>query len=309
MDIRSIHPEELQAFSHVSEQDDLNSTLETYLSSLWQKGASRPEWCFVAQEGENVLGRVVYWAQPSFPLPQEIDFLDVPWTGSYLEIGEALLRQTLTQFHTQGVDLLKCAITSPSRLQREPEKHRDILTALGFELRRESDRWQTHDMTPRVPPHQLIYRSVSAVGMEAFRDAFQQTLQESLDRGIQQDCARLGLQEAAQQRLNKAKALLYQPSWWHLAYTPEEQLIGVIIPSKNDGGPIIDYVGVVPTQRGHGYVDDLLIKGMDVLRLEGARRIRSDSDQMNIPSGRAFLRVGFKRFQRRWLYSETRSQR
>jgi hypothetical protein len=64
----------------------------------WEEGASRPECCFVAEENGQVVGRIGYWGLPAFGIPSVIGFLLLPWEGNYLEIGTALLRQSVARF-------------------------------------------------------------------------------------------------------------------------------------------------------------------------------------------------------------------
>jgi RimJ/RimL family protein N-acetyltransferase len=127
-------------------------------------------------------------------------------------------------------------------------------------------------------------------------------LEGTNDRGLQADRQRWGADEAARRQVQASKALRHTLGWWQLAYTPDHALVGVIMPSQNDGGPIIDYAGVVPEQRGRGYVNDLLDKGIAVLQADRAARIRSDSDTGNLAMARAFRQTGFKKFGTRVVY-------
>ncbi|NMG11546.1 hypothetical protein DP117_33695 [Brasilonema sp. UFV-L1] len=74
------------------------------------------------------------------------------------------------------------------------------------------------------------------------------------------------------------------------------------MPAENDGGPIIGYIGVVPEHRGKGYVNDLLQQGTLILKSNGAVRIRSDADTVNIPMVHAFQRAGYRQFASRREY-------
>jgi ribosomal protein S18 acetylase RimI-like enzyme len=63
------------------------------------------------------------------------------------------------------------------------------------------------------------------------------------------------------------------PAWWQLAYAPEGELIGLVMPAEPPGFLTVFYVGVVPGMRGQGYVEDLLTAGTATL-LEARRRER-----------------------------------
>jgi RimJ/RimL family protein N-acetyltransferase len=97
------------------------------------------------------------------------------------------------------------------------------------------------------------------------------------------------------------------PAWWQLAYAPEGELIGLVMPAEPPGFLTVFYVGVVPGMRGQGYVDDLLTAGTATL-LEARRRegndkpLRADTDVANEPMAAAFERVGWARFAGRREY-------
>jgi RimJ/RimL family protein N-acetyltransferase len=78
--------------------------------------------------------------------------------------------------------------------------------------------------------------------------------------------------------------------------------VGLVQPGINDGGFIIEWIGVVPEHRGHGYVADLLACGMSLLKRAGAEQIRADTHLRNRAMQRALSRAGFNRFGVRWWY-------
>jgi ribosomal protein S18 acetylase RimI-like enzyme len=304
MKIRSIGADERVAFARYTDHAEHNTQLAQYVADRWTEATSRPAWCFVAEDEGQIVGRVMYWALPGSAIPCVVDFLDVPWTDNYLEVGEALLRDTLARFARQGATTVRYEITLPSRFSTHPEKRIEILERVGFTVRREGDRWEwTAGAAPAVPSGRIVFRAWPEVGEEEFIGALGRTLEGTLDRWLQRERQTLGAGTAAREYVAAAQTLQHKPDWWHLAYTPDGALIGVIMACANDGGPIIDYVGVVPEQRGHGYVDDLLAQGVAVLQTAGATRIRADSDKLNLPMAAAFRRAGFRAFSTRVVYS------
>ena len=83
-------------------------------------------------------------------------------------------------------------------------------------------------------------------------------------------------------------------AWWRLAYDGDGKLVGFAMPSANNGGPVVGYLGVVPEQRGHGYSDDLLAEITHLLVETGAERIRADTDLTNKPMAASFERQGYR---------------
>ncbi len=68
------------------------------------------------------------------------------------------------------------------------------------------------------------------------------------------------------------------------------------MPSANSGGPVVGFLGVLPSHRGHGYVDDLLAEITADLADMDAQRITADTDATNTPMAAAFDRAGYHRF-------------
>ena len=92
-------------------------------------------------------------------------------------------------------------------------------------------------------------------------------------------------------------------NWWRLAYDAEGKLIGFGIPSVNNGGPVVGYLGVLPEHRGQGYINDLLAEITHQLAETGADRIRADTDFGNVPMAKAFERGGYRNFAVRRVLS------
>jgi RimJ/RimL family protein N-acetyltransferase len=97
--------------------------------------------------------------------------------------------------------------------------------------------------------------------------------------------------------------MTYEPSWWELAFDRDDDLIGLIMPTGAPSFVTIGYIGVVPEQRGHGHVNDLLARGTATLRRIAADTIiRADTDVSNAPMAAAFERAGYSRFATRREY-------
>ena len=107
------------------------------------------------------------------------------------------------------------------------------------------------------------------------------------------------------QMLNKGTdgPMAFEPSWWELAYDADDNLVGLVMPARSPTFLTIGYIGIVPEQRGHGYVNDLLARGTATLRAaSGDDAIRADTDLDNAPMAAAFERAGYRRFATRREY-------
>jgi RimJ/RimL family protein N-acetyltransferase len=116
----------------------------------------------------------------------------------------------------------------------------------------------------------------------------------TLDAHARRDIERDGRGAAARTQLDDMNWMPAPRDWWRTASTPTGDLVGLVVPSRNYEFAVIGYLGVVPEQRGHGYVDDLLAEGTAVLAAEGAEVIKADTDTGNAPMAAAFARAGYR---------------
>ena len=167
---------------------------------------------------------------------------------------------------------------------------------MGFAFRRETGRFEWRGGEPPTVPGRLSFRTLEEISEEAFVEAMRMVSEGTLDREIQGERERLGAERAAREFFDDARRVEHEPSWWRLAYTPEEELVGLVMPAAPPGFLTIFYVGVVPGMRGQGYVDDLLAAGTTTLlearRSDGNEKpLRADTDVANGPDGGS-LRAG-----------------
>jgi ribosomal protein S18 acetylase RimI-like enzyme len=101
---------------------------------------------------------------------------------------------------------------------------------------------------------------------------------------------------------SSGSVLPHAAKWWRLAYDPGRSLVGLVQPGQNESGATIEWIGVVPEQRGRGYVHEVLAGGMAVLSAAGADTIRADTHIRNRAMQRALRHTGFDRIGQRWWY-------
>lgn len=308
MIIRNITADELADFAEVTDDPQRNTGLRWYLRELLKDGYSRPAWLFIAEEGGQIVGRASYWSLPNFQQPQLLDILYLPTTGDYLAVGTALLDHSLAALRERGAEQISYELDrsplDPAELRDRVAQNLTVIEMAGFRPMRQTRRFQLTDVrAPISLPSRLNFRNLREVGEQAFIDAIVVVGEGSLDRSTQQGRERHGARAEASEHFMSLQGFKYEPGWWQLAYLPSGELAGLIVPAKNDGGPIIAYIGVVPQQRGNGYVDDLLAKGTATLIASGAWRIRADTDTENAPMAAAFRRAGYVEFATRAEFS------
>lgn len=306
--IRPIHREELKVFAAFSNQPERNERFLAYLTTMWEEGYVRPEWCFVAEEAGAFIGRIVYWTLPSLDNFFEVDVLEAPWSANYLEVGTKLLHDSLAQMQLQAEAIIQYTLDTPypistSVMSTDVDQRIEVIEKFGFSLIRETRRFEWKETQTQIASSQrLVFRTLDNVGEEAFINTIMRVSENSLDRILQQETEKLGLERYADEKFKTLKAFKYKPTWWQLAYTQDGSLVGLIMSAENDGGPIIGYIGVLPEYRGQGYVNDLLAQGTLTLKADDATRVRADTDINNAPMILAFQRAGYRQFATRREY-------
>lgn len=302
MRIRSIHPGELEAFAAAGATEHA-AAISQYLDQMLAKGAMRAGWCFVAEEKDRFVGRVAYWTLPTIGVPLDIVLLDVPWDGDYLTIGLRLLQESRQAL---GAAELGYVLDMPPQWPQWhyfPEQRHHLLAEAGFIVERETSRFEKNASESFSPdPQRLTFRPLTEVGEAIFLEAIERVSASSLDQRTQQERARLGPTQEARQTLADLQGMEYDPAWWQLAYTAAGEMAGLIMPTLSPTYATIGYIGIVPEQRGNGYIDDLLRRATAILFTAGATIIRTDTDIANQPMANAFRRAGYAHFATRREY-------
>ena len=113
---------------------------------------------------------------------------------------------------------------------------------------------------------------------------------------------KFGAEEHARNHFNDLKSIDFSPKNWFIAYN-EKNIIGLVVPQKfNNEVGAINYIGVIPEERGKGYVIDLLNKGIKNLFKRNVSKIIADIDEQNFPMEKALLESGFKEEKKIWVY-------
>ncbi|CAN5265156.1 GNAT family N-acetyltransferase [soil metagenome] len=304
-----IHPisaDGLDLFVEAGGSPQHHEEVRQYVEKMFAAGSMRPEWCFVIEDEDKLLGRVAMWTLPDMDKPLDLVLLDLHRHKDYLADGTLLLRRSLEEARGLGTDKVGHILDAPP-MQPQWQYHQDeraaLLENIGFTMGRETTRFEWRNGILPSVPERLVFLSLDEVGEDAFLEATIRVSEGTLDREIQSEIEEYGPEKAGRELFELERHLEHEPSWWHLAYTPDGDLAGLIMASKNPTSPVIGYIGVVPEHRGKGYVDDLLAMGAQTLRDAGAEYVRADTDVRNTPMAAAFRRAGYSEFARRREYS------
>ncbi|EJL22375.1 N-acetyltransferase [Brevibacillus sp. BC25] len=312
--VRRIHSEDLPAFlafpDHLaSVRDDIAA----YLDKMFTQGAMRQDWCFVLEVQGEIAGRLAFWTLPGSNQATDLVLWELPWKKTECpSLGAHFLREVFTLMTGNLSEKIGYVLDSPSsspQWQTDHQERRNVLEALGFRIMRETNRFEWHapieaTVIPSNETHDpIVYRSLPEVGEVAFVDAIMRVSQFTHDQQITEECLEKGPLTQAQEMFKDLQQMKYEPEWWQLAYTAKNELIGFLMPTVSPTFATIGYIGVLPEQRGHGYIDRLLKQATDVLVQAGETYIRADTDVKNTPMAKAFLRAGYHQFASRQEFS------
>ncbi|MEJ8547405.1 GNAT family N-acetyltransferase [Brevibacillus borstelensis] len=306
--VRPIRPEEIDDFARVGSSDPARvQEVKRYVEQMIAAGSIRTEWCFVAEEANRLRGRVAFWTLPKLDKPLDLVLLDIPWdsTDSH-SLGKKLLQTALETLRGMGVKEVGHVLDTPPsapQWQTFPAERRELLEQMGFQLERETYRFEWKPGHADIPtPQDLHFRSLAEVGNEVFVEAVMRVSEGALDRRILHDSERLGARGQAMDMFQDLQQMVYDPHWWQLAYTRDDECIGLVMPAKSPTFATIGYIGVMPEHRGRGYIHQLLGRGTDILLKAGATLIRADTDVHNQPMANAFRKAGYVQFATRSEY-------
>jgi len=303
MSIRPIGKAELQRFVAFSGDDAENERFGADVDRALRANETSLRWCLIATDGEATIGRAFLLHRVGNPV--FIHLFDVDWSQpDWRVVGSALIRAIIGAVQESDERTLLYALDSPHPWHPEPERRSELFTAAGFRRVRVGQRWER-----RIDPSsssetasRLEFRTLADVGEDAFRGAIASVSDGTLDGRLQEMRRRLGRAGDADEHFRLLMGMRHEPDWWHLAYAGDGVLVGLVVSGGNRHEPVIAYVGVVPEQRGHGYVDDLLAQAVATLTAAGASVIRADTDVANVPMADAFRRAGFEPFLARTEY-------
>jgi ribosomal protein S18 acetylase RimI-like enzyme len=269
-------------------------------AALLAKQQYRPAHTWVAIEDGVVVARACWWCGLEDERPAALDWLEAMPGPRQVELGTALLLEAHKAMrNTEGRRPDYHLFLPPGwrdnpmvRAWAEARLQTAQNAGLTLFVERHTYRWSA--AKDGLPPRgsRLEYRQADDAQMLA---ALRRILSGTLDAHDRHTIAESGLDRAAELQLEGLKWFPSPRDWWRLAYTEPGELVGVIVPGRNYSMPTICYIGVVPEQRGHGFVDELLAEMSWMLsELAPGEEVGADTDFSNAPMAAAFKRAGYR---------------
>jgi GNAT superfamily N-acetyltransferase len=263
----------------------------------------RPEWTWVADEGGQILACAIWWGRSDADHPLALDSLDVRASvPGRTALAARLLAAGHDAFRAGGMPRPpRFGLNLPNDWRTDPAGARSLgwrrraaaVAGLTDELERLRYEWTPGAGVPRLS-RRLTFRAEPDDG--AVLEAFRRIAVGSLDVTTRREVAALGADRQACEDMQTYLSLPGGRDWWRLAYTPDGALAGLAIPSRNESGPVVGYLGVVPELRGRGYIDDILAEITGFHAAAGAHRIVATTDITNVPMAAAFERAGYRNY-------------
>jgi RimJ/RimL family protein N-acetyltransferase len=269
------------------------------LRAGWATGEYRPEWTWLALAGDELLARAVWWGWPDAGSPILMESLDLPDTPDQVDIGSALVAAGMAALVPPGGERL-VTLTAPGagwRTDPGPTAARVAAVenaGLTLLVERFTFWWNEGDPVP-PPSTRLVHRPVDPAELV---DVVARCDVGTLDAHSRRSIDRIGAAATARAEVEEMRQFPGPVDWWRLGHTPAGELVGFVLPTVNANNHNVGFIGVVPEQRGHGYVDDLLGECTRRLVEHGAVRIIGGTDRTNRPMAAAFERAGYTRSER-----------
>ncbi|MED7928153.1 GNAT family N-acetyltransferase [Nonomuraea sp. LP-02] len=267
---------------------------DRYLTEL-AENMYRPEWTWIAEDGDRVVGRALWWGPKDSAHPVALDCLDVdPAVGDRAAVAAELIRAALAGFPRP----VQYAIKAAGGWRDDPatssavEWRRAAARAAGLtlEVERLQFEWAPTDGSPTAAGA-LRFAEASD---EEFLAVFARIAEGSLDAQTRASLATKGVDATARAEMDFYLGAPGKREWWRIACTHEGEVAGMAIPSATPYSVNVGYLGVVPEFRGRGYVDELLAEITRIHVANGEARVTATTDVGNAPMAAAFLRAGYR---------------
>lgn len=300
---RTVGLEEIDRFSAIGDAEN-HAAIRTYLLTSLAAGETSPSRWFVAEDGTDIVGRIVFWSLPGSD-ECTLDVFALRWVDDQrAKMAGPFLRHSLSAVADQGVAAVGYEHHEPDPDAHTPRRLLATLRDHDFVVRRRTIRYE--HTTEFAPPagSDVTFVGLDTVSRQDVVDAIARCGGGGDDRVFNELSAVHGPVEAAQRIVDATASMRGGSELWRLAHIDDE-IVGVALATANDGGPVLNYLAVSPEHRGRRIIDQLLAEGVRLHHANGARRVVADTDDTNASMQAAFERNGWTAFGQRTTYVAT----
>jgi len=298
--VRRATPADLDALVAFPDDPGLLGLPRVQVRADLEAGRLRPEWSWLLERDGRVLGRALWWGRGDSPSALEtLDVLpevdvDDPGSaaGELLRAGHARLagsgRRQLPTYTLR----LRPGWRDDAEATRAVTWRREA--AAGAGLTRSLERLQ-YAWTPEAGVPEASTRVRFRPGPdEEFVDLFRHAARGSLDDETRRALRTVDGLTQAREDFAFYESCPGERDWWRVATDGDGGPVGFVVPSATPYHRNVGYLGVLPSHRGQGLVDDLLGEVTRIHAQAGAQTITATTDLTNLPMAAAFDRAGYR---------------
>jgi RimJ/RimL family protein N-acetyltransferase len=259
----------------------------------------RPEWSWLLEDDGRLVGRALWWGRGD-SVPSALDALDiVPDIDDPVSAAVDMLRGGHADFAASGKPVLPPYTVRLPGGWREDERATRAATwrceAMAYvgvtsSLERLQYLW-TPENWVQAASTRVEFRSGSD---EEFVELFREAARGSLDVETRQALETRDELAQARDDFEFYAGCPGDRDWWQVALGGDGVPVGFIVPSATPYHRNVGYLGVLPSHRGQGLVDDLLGEVTRFHADAGADLITATTDVTNLPMAAAFDRAGYQ---------------
>ncbi|MDH3193043.1 MAG: GNAT family N-acetyltransferase [Acidimicrobiia bacterium] len=289
MDIRNVSVEDFLVWP-----DDQPDDAEA-IKALIDAGRAQPDWFYVGYLDGRPSMRIGYRTSPFLANPahsgtlSETRLFAVGREGTeHTDEYRAFIDATLPSGLPDDVRLLETRLRESKHADAETRATQ--LEEIGFRCLMEKTGYVRSGGELPPPRPGIHFKTVEDVGRDAFTRLIAIVGGDGLDREMAHYQSHMDIQHWAEEHV---RYLGDQNDLLMIGYL-DGRPIGLV--GLNDPGaePYLSFIGVVPDQRGNGYVDDLVRHGTNVAIERGWNPLRAETDMGNLPMRRSFERCGYR---------------
>ncbi|MEU4722152.1 GNAT family N-acetyltransferase [Nonomuraea dietziae] len=278
-------------------------------NELAADGDYRPDWVWIALRGEEVVARASFWGPPHAEHPWCLDHFDFDTVENGVELLSAAYTALVTPgYHSPVGERPEYNLMLPADWRERPDAFAEAdariraaeQAGLVFHVERLNLRWErAYGLPPRST--RLVFTPVT--DERVLTDLIVDILEGSLDEWDRRELRAKPPREVAAQSVAMIGDMPGGRHRWRLAHDAAGELVGLVLPTRNDYAATIGYLGVDHRHRGHGYAYDLLAEAMHLFAEEGEPHIIDGTDAGNAPMAATFDRIGYRITGRRMLFA------
>ena len=291
MNVRKIKEHEISKYESIGVPKEGTSTLN--LKNWLDQKRTKLEWCFVAEENGTFLARIIYGVFDEQPLDLKIwQFKLDKQSYKYNQIGEKLIQKSLMILSDKSLKTVEYHLYS--NINDDFVSYQEIFKTCGFQLSQQKNSYKINSNQLRVLDQRLNYKTLNDVGEKQFLDAIENVTMNTLDRDDIESVSVNGSKEAARLYFELLKEMDFNDTWWRLAYESNGDFVGLVVPQRiNEIKGVVNYIGVVPSKRGKGYVKDLIEEASRIMIEANLQVLMADVDVENYPLFDALINLGY----------------